>query len=66
MDGKIFNSVGTYVAVIRGDSVHDLAGRKLYTLKGTRIYRVSGELIGHLERREGADGRLLKSMDALF
>jgi hypothetical protein len=65
-DGKIFNSLGTYVAVIRGSSVHDLTGRKLYELKGTRIYRLSGELVGHLERFNGADVRLHKSADTLF
>ena len=66
MDGKIFNSSGTYVAVLRGEALHDLTGRKLYELKSNRIYRLSGELVGHLERREGSDIRLHKSADALF
>lgn len=66
LDGKIFNSAGTYVAVVRGDAVHDLTGRKLYELKGLRIYRLSGELVGHLDRREGADARLSRSTDGLF
>ena len=66
MDGRIFNSSGTYVAVVRANAVHDLNGRKVYELKGTRIYRLSGELVGHLERRDGADARLTKSMDSLF
>jgi hypothetical protein len=66
MDGKIFNSAGTYVAVLRGESLHDLTGRKLYELKSNRIYRLSGELVGHLERREGSVMRLHKSADGLF
>jgi hypothetical protein len=66
LDGKIFNSSGTYVAVMRANAVHDLNGRKVYELKGTRIYKLSGELVGHLERRDGADARLNKSMDSLF
>jgi hypothetical protein len=64
--GKIFNSLGTYVAVFRGGSVHDLTGRKLYELRGARLYRLSGELVGHLDRYEGNDIRLNKSADALF
>jgi hypothetical protein len=66
VDGKIFNSSGSYVAVMRDNAVHDLNGRKIYELKGTKIYRLSGELVGHLERRSGADARLSKSMDTLF
>ena len=66
VDGKIFNSSGTYVAVMRGNAVHDLNGRKTYELKGTKIYKLSGELVGHLEHRSGADIRLGKSMDTLF
>jgi hypothetical protein len=66
VDGKIFNSFGTYVAVMRGDAVHDLNGRKVYELKGTKIYKLSGELVGHLERRDGPNARLSRSMDALF
>lgn len=66
VDGKIFNSSGTYVAVMRDNAVHDLNGRKVYELKGTKIYRLSGELVGHLERREGPDARLSRSMDTLF
>jgi hypothetical protein len=66
VDGKIFNSSGTFVAVMRGDAVHNLDGRKVYELKGTKIYKLSGELVGHLDRREGSDARLSKSTDALF
>jgi hypothetical protein len=66
VDGKIFNSSGTYVAVMRDNAVLDLNGRKVHELKGTRIYKLSGELIGHLERRNGSDARLSKSMDTLF
>jgi hypothetical protein len=66
VDGKIFNSAGTYVAVMRGNAVHDLNGRKVYELKGTKIYKLSGELVGHLERRDGSEVRLNRSMDGLF
>lgn len=66
MDGKIFNSAGTYVAVMRDNAVLDLNGRKVYELKGTKIYKLSGELIGHIEHRNGSDARLSKAMDKLF
>jgi hypothetical protein len=66
VDGRVFNSSGTYVGVVRENAVHDLKGHKLYELKGTNIYRLSGELVGRLEGRSGADVRLSKSMDALF
>ena len=66
VDGRIFNSSGTYVGVLRDNVIHDLKGRKLYHLKGSKLYRLSGELVGHLEARSGTDFRLSKSMDALF
>lgn len=66
VDGKIFNSSGTYVAVMRENAVHDLNGRRLYELRGTKIYKLSGELVGHLQPHSGADARLSKSMDTLF
>lgn len=66
VDGRIFNSSGTYVGVVRDNVVLDLNGRKLYELKGAKIYKLSGELVGHFEGRSGADVRLSKSMDALF
>ena len=66
VDGRIFNSSGTYVGVVRDNAVHDLKGHKLYELKGGKIYKLSGELVGHLESRSGADVRLSKAMDALF
>jgi hypothetical protein len=39
----------------------------LYELKGTKIYRVSGELIGHLDDVSGSETlRLDKAADRLF
>jgi hypothetical protein len=37
MDGKIFNSNGKHVAVLRGSSILSTCGQKLYNLKGGKI-----------------------------
>jgi hypothetical protein len=65
MDGKIFNSEGQYVAVIRASGIYDLSGKKLYDLRGQKIYKPTGELVGHLNS-VGGDRRLDKSTDRLF
>ena len=65
MDGKIFNSEGQYVAVIRASGIYDLSGKKLYDLRGQKIYKPTGELVGHLNS-VGGDRRLNKSTDRLF
>ena len=48
MKGNIFNSKGIHVGVIVGREIFDRSGTKLYDLKGINIYRLSRELIGHL------------------
>jgi hypothetical protein len=63
--GNIFNSEGHYVAMVRGDSIYDLAGRLIYKLRGANIYKPTGELVGHLNAA-GSDIRLDKSNDRLF
>jgi hypothetical protein len=65
MDGKIFNSEGHYVAFIRENAIHDLSGKKLYDLRDQKIYKPTGELVGHLNSI-GSDKRLDKSTDRLF
>jgi hypothetical protein len=65
MDGKILNSDGQWVAYIKADVIYDRAGRKLYALKGEKIYKPSGELIGHLNIINGA-GWLNKASERLF
>ena len=64
MDGKIFNSDGRYVADLQANGIYDRAGKRLYVLKGEKIYRPSGELVGHLSINEAR--RLGKSADRLF
>lgn len=66
MDGKIFNSSGTHVAMVVGSSVYDLIGNKLYDLKGKNIYKPSGELVGHLAGETGSSTRLESATDRLF
>ena len=66
MDGKIFNSQGIHVAIVRGPIIFDLKGKKLYDLKGVNIYRLSGELIGHLADVRAAEKHLDKATDKLF
>jgi hypothetical protein len=64
--GNIFNSNGIHVAVVQGPDVFDLTGKKLYILKGGNIYRLSGELVGHLSDARGPEKRLDRSTDKLF
>jgi len=65
MDGKILNSDGQFVAYIKADVIYDLAGRRLYALRGEKIYKPTGELIGHLNFINGA-GWLNKTSERLF
>jgi hypothetical protein len=39
---------------------------KLYELRGTNLYKLSGELVGHLNNGLGTGNRLDKSTDKLF
>ena len=66
MSGNILNSNGVHVAVVNNGGVFDLDGRKLYDLKGINIYRLSGELVGHLNNGQGTKKRLDRSTDKLF
>jgi hypothetical protein len=66
MDGKIFNSQGVHVAIVRGPAILDLKGKKLYDLRGINIYKLSGELVGHLANALSADKHLDKATDKLF
>jgi hypothetical protein len=66
MDRKIFNSEGRHVAIVRGSSILSTCGQKLYNIKGSKIYRPSGELVGHLPNSESVDKRLYKAADKLF
>ena len=66
MDGKIFNSNGKHVAIVRGSSILTTRGQKIYNLKGSKIYRPSGELVGYLPITHAADKRLYKAADRLF
>lgn len=66
MAGNIFNSQGTCVAVVIGSEIYDLAGKKLYDLKGLNIHLPSGELVGHMSDVRGSDKRLARSTDRLF
>src|ERR1700730_19158341 len=62
MDGKIFNSQGVHVAFVRGPAIFDLKGKKLYELRDINIYKLSGELVGHLANAQG-DKELDKATD---
>jgi hypothetical protein len=66
VDGNIFNSEGIHVAVVRDSAIYDLGGVKLYVLKGTNLYKLSGELVGHLNNALRSGQRLDKSTDKLF
>jgi hypothetical protein len=66
MDGNIFNSQGVHVAIVRGSSIFGLTGRKLYDLRSINIYRLSGELVGHLANASASERHLDKATDKLF
>ena len=66
MDGKIFNSLGVHVAIVIGPAIFDPTGKKLYDLKGANIYKLSGELVGHLPDAQSTKRHLPKSTDKLF
>jgi hypothetical protein len=46
--------------------IFDLTGKKLFTVKGANVYRLSGELVGHLSTAAGSETRLDRSNDRLF
>jgi hypothetical protein len=65
--GKMLNSEGVQVGVVIGPAIFDVTtGKKLYNLKGTKIYRLSGELVGHLSDASGSERRLDRATDRLF
>jgi hypothetical protein len=66
VSGNIFSSSGIHVAVVQGPGIFDLTGKKLYTPRGDNIYRLSGELVGHLSGARGSEKRLDRSTDKLF
>jgi hypothetical protein len=66
VNGNIFNSKGTHVAVMQGSDIFGVDGQKLYALRGINIYRLSGELVGHLNDAHGSEKRLDRSTDRLF
>ena len=63
---NIFNSKGIHVGVVNGMAIFDLSVKKLYDLKGANIYRLSGELVGHLNGAAGTEKRLDRCTDRLF
>jgi hypothetical protein len=66
VSGNIFNSNGIHVGVVTGAAIFDLDGQKLNDLNWVNIYRLSGELVGHLNGAQGSDRRLDRSTDKLF
>jgi hypothetical protein len=66
VDGNIFNSNGIHVAVITGAAIFSNKGQKLYDLRGVNIYKLNGDLVGHLSDAKGAEKHLDKATDRLF
>ena len=66
MDGNIFNSKGFHVGVVLDDAVLGLKGQKLYVLKGSNIYKLNGDLVGHLPDARAKAKRLDKTTAKLF
>ena len=63
---QYFQCDGIHVGVMDGGAIFDPTVRKLFHLKGINIYRLSGELVGHLNGPQGSDKRLDRSTDRLF
>jgi hypothetical protein len=51
---------------VQRSSIFDLHGQKLYAVRGINIYKLSGELVGHLSDANTAGARLNKLADKLF
>jgi hypothetical protein len=66
VDGNIFNSKGVHVAVVTGPAIFSHKGQKLYDLRGVNIYKLNGDLVGHLSDAKGAEKHLDKATDRLF
>jgi hypothetical protein len=66
VNGNIFNSKGVHVGVVIDDAVFGLKGQKLYDLRGSNIYKLNGDLVGHLLDTRGENKRLDKATDKLF
>jgi hypothetical protein len=66
VNGNIFNSKGVHVGVIMDGEVFGLKRQKLYDLKGSNIYKLNGDLVGHLPETRGENKRLDKATDKLF
>jgi hypothetical protein len=66
VDGNIFNSKGVHVAVVIGPAIFGRKGQKLYDLRGVNIYKLNGDLVGHLSDTRGAEKHLDKGTDRLF
>jgi proteasome assembly chaperone (PAC2) family protein len=66
MSEAVINSKGTSVGKIIGSAIFDMQGNKLYVLRGVNIYKLSGELVGHLSDAHSAGARLNRLADKLF
>jgi hypothetical protein len=66
VDGNIFNSKGVRVSVVIDDAVFGLKGQKLYDLMGSNIFKLNGDLVGHLSDARAKEKRLDKTTDKLF
>jgi hypothetical protein len=54
------------IPMIQDVSGQTLRGEKLYDLRGVNIYRLSGELVGHLASAGASEKHLDKATDKLF
>ena len=66
MMSNIWNSKGVHVAVVTGHEVFSLKGQKLYDLRDANIYKLNGDLVGHLSDAHGTEKRLDKATGKLF
>jgi hypothetical protein len=52
--------------VVIGPAIFGHKGQKLYDLRGVNIYKLNGDLVGHLSDAKSAEKHLDKATDRLF
>src|SRR5689334_11378837 len=66
VSSRLVNSHGVHVGFMDECCILDLAGNRLYDLKGLNIHQLSGERVGHFNASSFAEARLDAKMDWLF
>jgi hypothetical protein len=66
LNRRILNTDGVQVAEVRDTTIYDMKGGALFSLRGQKIYKPTGELVGQFSAASGSDIRLDKATERLF